>query len=75
MPCRGQSHAREANSKRKKERELRGNTRIKGDGNHIRHGTAGLYEARGNGPTFSILVHGDGEIYGKNELYGEGKLK
>jgi len=32
-----------------------------GDRNHRRHGTAGLYEARGSGPT---LLHGDGEFYG-----------
>jgi len=39
-------------------------TRIKGDGNHRGHGTAGLYEVRGNGP---MLVHtsGDGKLHGK----------
>jgi len=57
----------------KKEKKIMGkkklDTRIKGDGNHRGHGTAGLYEGRGNGPT---LVHGDGELCGKDELHGQG---
>jgi len=68
----GQSHVRERGVPKTNKKDTGRNREIpeEGDGIHRKHGRAGQYEVRDDGPT---LVHGDGKPHGNGELDGDDK--